>query len=207
MKIPQNFAKLFVAWLDKAEPHRARPELAKILKLNNGSGKNKYSASVRLLEPATLEETETIIDDVGISPIWAGKKGQGIYAPPEKDSLVIVDFIQGNRAFPFVSSIYGQEYGAASFSTGEFLITDGSVEIRISGGKVFVTDGNANIKLGGKVGISTTAGNLKAILDDVLQALQTAKTIPAAPGAPLTLSPDTIALFVSAKAKLATVLE
>ena len=193
LEIPANFQKLFLSWLNKAWPHRANPELAKVIKMNSGSGKNKYSASVQIVDPATLEETDTIIDDVGISPVWAGKKGQGIYAPIEAGMLVIVDFIQGNQAFPFISSVYGQEYGAGSFSTGEFLITDGTSIFKISAAGLF--------------SIAGSACSLKEVLDDFLDAMASGTTIPAVTGSPLTFNPGTIASIQAAKAKLATVME
>ncbi len=193
LEIPANFQKLFLSWLNKAWPHRANPELAKVIKMNSGSGKNKYSACVRIVDPATLEETDTIIDDVGISPIWAGKKGQGIYAPLEPGVLVIVDFIQGNQAFPFISSVYGQEYGAGSFSTGEFLITNGTTKIKISST--------------GLISLVSSAGSLKAALDQLSDAVASATTIPAVSGTPLTLNPASIAAIQAAKTQLATVME
>jgi hypothetical protein len=63
-------------------PNRSAPALGRVLKTHEGPGKCKYSVDVRVVTAGTLEDTEQVIAEVPISPIWVGKKGKGLYAIP-----------------------------------------------------------------------------------------------------------------------------
>jgi hypothetical protein len=69
-------------------PNRAAPVLARVRKAHEGPGKTKYSVDVRVLKVGTLEDTEQVISEVPLSPIWAGKKKRGVYAIPDRKSVV-----------------------------------------------------------------------------------------------------------------------
>jgi hypothetical protein len=106
-------------------PNRAAPVLARVMKAYEGPGKNKYSCDVKVLTAGTLEETDREIAEVPISPIWAGKKRKGLYAIPPENSVVIVQFIGWNLAYPFISGVWSDEYEAGEFKKGQLMITDG----------------------------------------------------------------------------------
>ncbi len=111
--------------LDALLPNRAAPTLARVIKAHEGPGKTAYSVDVRVVTAGTLEETDQVIADVPISPIWAAKSGKGLYAIPPEDSLVIVEFIGWNPAYPYVSGVWSDGYQAGEFSKGQLVITDG----------------------------------------------------------------------------------
>jgi len=79
-----NIRKIVNRWLDAAMPHRQGPQIGRVLKFNFGSGENIYSARIRILKTDGLEETERILEDVPLSPIWVGSQGAGVYAPCRK---------------------------------------------------------------------------------------------------------------------------
>ena len=106
-------------------PNRATPVLARVMKAYEGPGKNKYSCDVKILTAGTLEETDREIAEVPISPIWIGQKGKGLYAIPPENSVVIIEFIGWNLAFPYISGVWSDEYDAGEFKKGQLMITDG----------------------------------------------------------------------------------
>ena len=111
--------------LNRLLPNRAAPVLAKVIKSHEGPGENKYSVDVRVLKAGSLEETDQVISEVPISLIWATKNKRGVYAIPNEGQVVIVEFLEWNLAFPYVSGIYSDKYAADEFSKEKFIITDG----------------------------------------------------------------------------------
>lgn len=106
-------------------PNRAAPVLGRVIKAYEGPGKTKYAVDVQVVTAGTLEDTEQVIAEVPLSPIWVGKKGKGLYAIPPVDTLVIVEFLAWNPAYPYISGIWSDEYEAGEFKKGELVITDG----------------------------------------------------------------------------------
>ena len=113
MKSGQEF---LASLLNALLPNRAAPVLAKVIKAYEGAGANKYACDVQVLTAGTLEETDQIIAEVPISPIWAGKKKRGVYAIPPAGQIVIVSFIGWNVAFPFIAGGWADEYEADDFN-------------------------------------------------------------------------------------------
>jgi hypothetical protein len=111
--------------LDALLPNRAAPVLARVLKAHEGAGKTKYSIDVCVVKVGTLEDTEQVISEVPISPIWAGKKKRGVYAIPNEGQVVIIEFLCWNPAYPYVAGIWSDEYEADDFGKDKFIITDG----------------------------------------------------------------------------------
>jgi hypothetical protein len=111
--------------LNRLLPNCAAPVLAKVLKPHEGPGKNKYSVDVQVLKAGSLEETDQIISEVPISPLWATKKKRGVYAMPHEGQVVIIEFLEWNLAYPYVSGIYSNEYDADEFCHERFIVTDG----------------------------------------------------------------------------------
>ena len=124
-------------------PNRAAPVLARVMKIHEGPGKNKYSCDVKVLTAGTLEETDQEIAEVPINPIWADKTNKGIYAPPPEGGIVIIEFLEWNVAYPYVAGVYSDEYTAQKFKKGQLVITDGKdLRIEFSDDEIFIHDTN-----------------------------------------------------------------
>lgn len=155
-------------FLNAVLPNRAAPVLARVMKAYEGPGKGKYSCDVKALTAGTLEETDREIAEVPISPIWAGKKGKGLYAIPPENSVVIVEFIGWNLAYPYISGIWSDEYDAGEFKKGQLMITDGE-------GVKFGVDVDALFMF------ETKQQSLKKILDKICQVTSEIQTKGAPP--------------------------
>jgi hypothetical protein len=131
----QSGAELARRLIDTMLPNRAAPVLAHMLKAHEGAGVTKYSVDARVVKAGTLEDTEQVIAEVPISPIWAGKKKRGIYAVPDEGQVVITEFLCWNPAYPFVAGIWPDNYEADDFGKDKFIITNG-------GGMKFEIDAN-----------------------------------------------------------------
>jgi hypothetical protein len=90
----QSGEKFLRNLLNALLPNRAAPALGRVLKVYEGPGKTKYSCDVRIIKAGSLEDTDQDIAEVPISPIWAGQKKSGVYALPQPDQVVIVEFLQ-----------------------------------------------------------------------------------------------------------------
>ena len=121
--------------LNRLLPNRAAPVVARVIKSHEGPGKNKYSVDVRVLKAGTLEDTDKIISEVPLNPIWATKKKRGVYAIPPEGQVVVIEFLEWNIAYPYVSGIWGDKYDADKFSKDKFIITDGD-------GMIFMANSN-----------------------------------------------------------------
>jgi hypothetical protein len=135
--------KIVARLLDKLLPNRAAPVLGRVLKAHEGPGKNTYSVDVRIVTAGTLEDTDQVIAEVPLSHVWTTKKGKGIYAIPPADTLVIVEFLQWNPAYPYVSGIWSNEYNAAQFKKDQLVITDGKdLRVEFSDDEILIHDSN-----------------------------------------------------------------
>jgi hypothetical protein len=207
-------------------PNRAAPVLARVEKAHEGPGKTKYSVDVRVLTVGTLEDTDQVISEVPISPIWATKKMRGIYAIPPEGQVVIVEFLCWNPAYPYIAGIWSDEYEADEFTKDQFVITDGDgMKIIIDAAKKTITIDNGkksvvtleeekitadNGKLqvilnGEKAAIKNGSKSLFTVLDTHFQNVMTMKTV----GSPAqhVVSPDAIQTFTQDKTDLAALLE
>lgn len=149
--------------LDALLPHRSAPAIGKVVKAHEGPGTTAYSVDVRILAPGSLEETDQVIAEVPISPIWVGQKGKGLYAVPPEGALVVVSFIGWNPAYPFVAGIWSDEYQAGEFVKDQLVITDGDgLKLGVDVDSLFLFE--------------TKTQSLKAILEkliDEISAIQT----------------------------------
>jgi len=122
-------------------PNRAAPVLARVMKIHEGPGVNRYSCDVKVLTAGTLEETDQEIAEVPINPIWADKTNKGIYAPPPEGGIVIIEFLEWNVAYPFVAGVYSDEYTAQKFKKGQLVITDGKdLRFEFSDDEIYIHD-------------------------------------------------------------------
>lgn len=140
MKSGEEFLKNL---LNRLLPNRAAPVLARVLRVHEGPGKNKYSVDVQVLKAGTLEETDQIISEVPINPIWADKENKGLYAPPPEGGVVIVGFLEWNVAYPYIEGFYSNEYNAQKFEKRKFILTDGKdLRFEFSDDEVLLHDSN-----------------------------------------------------------------
>jgi hypothetical protein len=222
----QSGDKFLRSLLNALLPHRAAPALGRVLKVYEGPGKTKYSCDVRIIKAGALEDTDQDIAEVPISLIWAGRKKRGVYALPQPDQVVIVEFLQWNPAYPYISGVWSDEYEADEFKKDQFVITDGDgMKFIIDGAEKKITLDNGkkavitweedkialdNGKLkavlnGDKLSVKNDSKNLFSILDTHFKNLISMKTV----GGPAqhVVSPDDIAKFTQYKTDLAFILE
>jgi hypothetical protein len=199
----------FETILNRLLPNRAAPVLGRVLKGYEGPGKGKYAVDVRVVSAGTLEDTDQVIAEVPISPIWVGKKGKGLYAIPPVDALVIVEFLAWNPAYPYVSGIWSDEYEAGEYKQDQLVITDGdkiTINVDAAGKSISVKNDSLEVVLkGNKMAIKNGSKNLFSILDTHFQNIITMKTA-GSPGQHV-LSPDSIQKVIQDKADLAELLE
>jgi hypothetical protein len=195
--------------LNRLLPNRAAPVLGRVLKGYEGPGKGKYAVDVQVVTPGTLEDTKQIIGEVSLSPLWVGKKGKGLYAIPPVDTLVIVEFLAWNPAYPYISGIWADEYETGAFKKDQFVITDGDkISITVDAAKKQVSVKNDTLEVvlkGNKMAIKNGSKNLFSILDTHFQNIITMKT--AGGPAQHVLSPDSIQKVTKDKVDLAGLLE
>jgi hypothetical protein len=190
-------------------PNRAAPVLARVMKAYEGPGKNKYSCDVKVLTAGTLEETDREIAEVPISPIWAGQKGKGLYAIPPENSVVIVEFIGWNLAYPYISGVYSDEYEAGEFKKDQLAITDGeSMKFIIDAAEKSITIDNGKFQIilkGDKCAVKNGSKSLFTVLDTHFQNVMGMKTV----GSPAqhVVSPDDITKITQDKTDLGLLLE
>jgi hypothetical protein len=149
-------------------PNRAAPVLARVLKAHEGPGKTKYPAAVRVLKAGTLEDADQVTGEVPLSPIWAGKKKRGVYAIPQTDQVVIVEFLQWNPAYPYIAGIWSDEYDADEFKKDQFVITDGDgmkFIIDVAEKKIIIDNGKKAVITWEEEKIMLDNGKLKAVLN------------------------------------------
>jgi hypothetical protein len=196
-------------------PNRSAPVLAKVIKPHEGPGKNKYSVDVRVLTLGTLEDTDQVISEVPVSPIWAGKKKRGLYAIPNEDQVVIIEFLAWNPAYPYVAGIWADEYEADEFGRDQLVITDGDgmkiiidaaeksisldngegCTVKLEKGKKITAD-NSRLQVvlnGDKCAVKNGSKSLFTIIDTHIQNIIGMKLV----GSPAqhVVSPDDIAKF------------
>jgi hypothetical protein len=205
----QSVKALLGNMLDALLPNRAAPVLGRVIKAYEGPGKNRYAVDVQVVTAGTLEDTEQVIAEVPISPLWTGKKEKGLYAIPPADTLVIVAYLHWNTAYPYVSGIWSDEYEAGEFKKEQLVITDGdkiSITVDATEKSILIKNDTIEVLLkGNKLAIKNGSKNLFTLLDTHLQNIISMKTS----GSPTQhiLSPDSIQKVTQDKMDLAALLE
>jgi hypothetical protein len=195
--------------LDTLLPNRAAPALGRVLKVYEGPGKTKYSCDVRIVKAGSLEDTDQDIAEAPISPIWAGQKKRDVYALPQPNHVVIVEFLQWNPAYPYIAGIWSDEYEADEFKKDQFVITDGEgMKFVIDGAEKKITIDNGKLQAvlnGDKFAVQNNSKSLFTILDTLFQTLIGMKTV----GSPArhVVFPADIQKFTTGKADLGSLME
>lgn len=152
-----------------------------------------YCLDGMVLRPGSMEETGEILKEVPISPIWAGKRGQGVYCPPEDGQVVVVNWISGNSAWPFVAGIWSDGITPADGRNGRFVITDGQ-------GGSFALNGSGLFAFGNQ------SESLKALLEGLCGELKKIKVVDPISGV-LPLSSDNVITITVLEGRIAALLE
>jgi hypothetical protein len=205
----KNGAELLKKMLDALLPNRAAPALARVIKAHEGPGKTRYSVDVRVLKAGTLEDTDQVISEVPISPLWTAKKKRGVYAIPNEGQVVIVEFLHWNPAYPYIAGMWADEYEADEFAKDQFIITDGEgmkfvLDVKEQG--ILLDNGQLKVHLkADKLSVKNGSKNLFTVLDTHFQNLIGMKTV----GSPAqhVVSPDDITKFTQDKTDLGMILE
>jgi hypothetical protein len=178
--------------IDRLLPNRAAPALGRVIKAHEGPGKGKYAVDVRIITAGTLEDTEQVIAEVPLSPIWVGKKGKGLYAIPPVNALVIVAYINWNPAYPYVSGVWSDEYEAGEFKQNQLIITDGEgLKLGVDEAALFL--------------FATKEQSLKKILEKLIDEIISIQTIGGPPKH--TVSPDSMQKLAAIKQDIAKLLK
>lgn len=177
-----NIKNIVENLLNNMLPNREAPQLAVVDKVYIEAGKGTYSCDVTMLRTGDLKKTNKKYKKVPISTIWATKNKAGIYAPIQKDMIVIVNFLEWNKAFPYIDGIYSKQYDTVEHNNNEFIITDGSdLYIKLTTGEnkkieLIDTFNNNKIELT-QNGVKITAGNTTLTLTDLIELKNTHTTL------------------------------
>lgn len=166
------------------------------------AGERGYYIDGEAVTPGSYESTGELFKEIPVPPVWADGDGRGVFIPPTKGQMVVVSFVEGNKAYPFVSGVYGEEYRPVGTAVaGQIAIcdaaglrielaADGGLSISCNGkmcmtmdaaGKCEIKDDNGAVMLidSSKLKVGNAAGSVKTLLEqilDIISGLQTTGT-------------------------------
>ena len=135
-----------------------------------------YAADLEVVHRVTLKRTGETLPGVPLQPVWLGPDGRGLYAPPAPGQLVIVNWIEGDRAHPYVAGAAADAYApAVDAAVGALVLSDGgrNYTMRVEDTLWALYDASgAQIRLrGSRWTMVSDAESLRTILDDLIDAL------------------------------------
>ena len=177
--------------------HLAFPRIVRVT--HSEAGGRGYYIDGEAVTPGTYEATGELFKEVPVPPVWGDGDGRGVFIPPTEGQMVIVSFVEGNKAFPFVAGVYGEEYKPVDkASAGQVAIcdaaglrielaADGSVSVSCNGkmqlvmdasGKCEIKDDKGAVMLieSSKLKVGNATGTIKTLLEqilDIISGLQT----------------------------------
>ena len=180
--------------------HLAFPRIVRVTHAE--AGERGYYIDGEAVTPGSYEATGELFKEVPVPPVWADKDGRGVFVPPTEGQMVIVSFVEGNKAFPFVAGVYGEEYKPVDkASAGQIAIcdasglrielaADGSISLSCNGkiqlvmdtsGKCEIKDDKGAVMLidSSKLKVGNATGTVKTLLEqiiDIIAGLQTTGT-------------------------------
>lgn len=180
--------------------HLAFPRIVRVTHAE--AGERGYYIDGEAVMPGSYEATGELFKEIPVPPVWADGDGRGIFIPPTKGQMVVVSFIEGNKAYPFVSGVYGEEYKPAGKAVaGQIAICDASglrIELAADGGLSISCDGKMRMTMdsagkceitddkgatflieSSKLKVANSAGSVKTLLEqilDIISGLQTTGT-------------------------------
>lgn len=159
----------------------AFPVLAKVDRIDT---KNYVCDCIELSN--TGEETNTIYTRVAIPKLWGTAQG-GIWMAPSKGTVVLLNFLNGDRNYPVIAAVMGSS-AKETAPEDTFIVKVGSTELRLDD-NIKISAGTTEISLNNNrtIGIKNSATSLAKLLKDMISDISLVKT---ADGKPL--SPDDI---------------
>lgn len=180
--------------------HLAFPRIVRVT--HSEAGGRGYYIDGEAVTPGSYEATGELFKEVPVPPVWADGDGRGVFIPPTEGQMVIVSFVEGNKAFPFVAGVYGEEYKPVDkASAGQVAIcdaaglrielaADGGISVSCDGkmklvmdtsGKCEIKDDNGAVMLieSSKLKVGNSTGTVKTLLEqiiDIIAGLQTTGT-------------------------------
>lgn len=149
---------------------RAFPCLAKVEKTYTAA--DKYCADCRGLNPDGSEAKTLYVE--ALVPKLVGAVEGGIWLAPAEGSLVLLNFLDGERSRPVIAALIG-----------------GKTEIEHPENELIIKMGQTELRLADKVILKNASASLGALLGDIASLSTELKTIGAP--SPHSLSPDLIA--------------
>lgn len=126
------------------------------------AGERGYYIDGEAVTPGSYESTGELFKEIPVPPVWADGDGRGVFIPPTKGQMVVVSFVEGNKAYPFVAGVYGEEYRPVdNASAGQIAICDAS-GLRIE----LAADGGLSISCNGKMCMTMDTAGKCEIKDD-----------------------------------------
>ena len=172
----------------------------------DGSG---FLVDVEVLD-LRLRGTGEVLERVPAPPLWLGRGGRGTYAPPESGSVVLVEWVAGDRGHPVITAALAAEEAQApprAVPVGAWATFDGrGGELWIEDGTVRMVDADGAVVrvAGDRVEIASSIRTLLAVIEELIDAVVALQTV----GAPNThsVSPGSQAALRATKAHLQEVL-
>lgn len=178
MSILQNIEKLIE---QKIKERVATPIMAKI----DRHSPDSYTCDcIELTNDG--QETDTIYTRVEIPKLLASKDG-GIFFTPNKGTIVLINFLNGDRNYPIISAVMGTE---TSYNAKENTMTMMHKDTEIAlGDVVTIKAGTSEIVINksGTIDIKNSNNSLAKLIKDIVSDISTVKTVDGKP-----LSPDDI---------------
>lgn len=126
------------------------------------AGERGYYIDGEAVKPGSYEATGELFKEIPVPPVWADGDGRGVFIPPTKGQMVVVSFVEGNKAYPFVAGVYGEEYRPIDTAVaGQIAICD-AAGLRIE----LAADGGLSISCNGKMCMTMDAAGKCEIKDD-----------------------------------------
>lgn len=173
------------------------PVLAKVDRVDT---KNYICDCIELSN--TGGETNTIYTRVAIPKLWGTEQG-GIWMAPSKGSVVLLNFLNGDRNYPVIAAVMGSAQKETA-PEDTFIVKLGNTELRLDD-NITISSGTTEISLNNNnrtIGIKNGTASLSRLLKDMIRDISLVKTVDGKP-----LSPDDIIKLQAFAGKISGLLE
>lgn len=163
----------------------ALPRLAKVISTDS---QEYYCDCVSLDQNGN--DSQEIYTRVLIPKLWGTTQG-GIFAFPEKGTVVLINFINGDKNLPVISAVIGSNH-KETINQNSLIIQNNNAKIKLDE-KVSISSGNSSIAVNnnGTIDIKNSTASLASLLKEITNGISQLTTIdPMSGTTPLT--PDQI---------------
>ncbi|SFB95873.1 hypothetical protein SAMN02745150_01442 [Brevinema andersonii] len=149
----------------------------------------------------TGEETKTIYTRVALPKLWGAAQG-GIWMSPSKGTVVLLNFLNGDRNYPIISAVMGSAQ-KENAPEDALIVKAGNTELRLDS-NIKISAGTTEISLNNNrtIGIRNSSASLAKLLKDMISDISLVKTEDGKP-----LSPDDIIKLQAFDGKISGLLE